>query len=357
MRTSTILLIVSIVFRAEVRAAFEPVFESPCLQGGITSTLFPGTPLVLTANPACMGLLEGHGVAISAARPYGLRRLDRTAVAGCYMFSRYVLGAAISLSGDESYSEAAAEAAAAWKLINGVVLGAGISVRRLQISGYSRATGISSDISAVWTPVEGVYGTALFRSVLRTDLGSSGDPSAPRSLELAIGVVPVENVVCAAGAGRQEELDIEYTFHTAFSPSPVVGIAAGIKTSPARFWAALEFSLSSLSMEYGYGEHSSLPGTHSVALCWGNCASRPSALHLSEPEKPEETPEVQFPFDVNTATEEELQLIPGIGPSKASAIVSWLRQNGPVSSVNDLHAVPGIGPSILEILNEYLVAE
>lgn len=357
MRTLTILLIASIIFCAEVRAAFEPVFESPWLQGGTASTLFPRTPLVLTANPACMGLLEGHCIAISAARPYGLRRLDRTAVAGCYMFGRYVLGAAISLSGDESYSEAAAEAAAAWKLMNGIVLGAGISVRRLQISGYSRATGISSDISAVWTPVEGVYGTALFRSVLRTDLGSSGDPSAPRSLELAVGVAPVENVVCAAGAGRQEQLDIEYTFHTAFSPSPLVGIAAGIKTSPARFWAALEFSLSSLSMEYGYGEHSTLPGTHSVALCWGNCASRPSALHLSEPEKLEETPEVQFPFDINTATEEELQLIPGIGPSKASAIASWLRQNGPVSSVNELHAVPGIGPSILEVLNEYLVAE
>jgi competence ComEA-like helix-hairpin-helix protein len=193
--------------------------------------------------------------------------------------------------------------------------------------------------------------------VLRTDIGTSGDPSAPRSLELAVGVAPVENVVCAVGAGRQEQLDIEYTFHTAFSPSPVVGIATGIKTSPARFWAAFEFSLSSLSMEYGYGEHSSLPGTHSVALCWGNCASHPLPLHKSEPEEREEQLEVQFPFNINTATEEELLLIPGIGPSKASAIVSWLRQNGPVSSVSDLQSVPGIGPSILEVLSEYLVAE
>lgn len=347
----------SAVFCSPVMAAFEPVFESPWLQGGIASSLFPRTPLVLTANPACMGLLEEHCVAASASRPFGLKRLDRTAVAGCFMFSRHAVGATISLSGDESYTEAAADIAGAWKLINGVVVGGSISIKRLQISGYSRATGGSANISAVWSPVDGVFSTALFRSVLRTDLGSSGDPAAPRSLEFAVGVAPVENVTCAAGAGRQEGLDIEYSFHTAFSPSPIVSIATGIKTDPARFWAALELSLSALNMEYGYREHTSLPGTHSVALCWGRCAFRPSVLQLTDPEDDDEQPDIRFPINVNTATEEEFQLIPGIGPSKASAIASWLRRNGPVSSVNDLQEVPGIGPSILEVLCEYLVVE
>ncbi len=357
MRTTAILLALSVICCIEGRAAFEPVFESPWLQGGIASSLFPRTPLVLTANPASMGLLEGHGIAASVSRPFGLKRLDRTAVAGCLMFTRYALGAAISLSGDESYTEATAMTAGAWKLINGVVVGASISIRKLQISGYSGATGATADISAVWSPVEGLFSTALFRSLLRTELGASGDGAAPRSLEVAVGVVPVENVVCAIGAGRQELLDIEYSFHTAFSPSPMLSIATGIKTDPARFWAALELSLSALSMEYGYREHASLPGTHSIALCWGQCASRPSVLQLTDPETEDEQTVVQFPIDVNTVTEEELQLIPGIGPSKASAITSWIRQYGPVSSVTDLQEVPGIGPSILQVLSEYLIAE
>ena len=357
MRTTTILLALSVICCTEGRTAFEPVFESPWLQGGIASSLFPRTPLALTANPASMGLLEGHCIAVSASRPFGLKRLDRTTIAGCFMFRTYVLGAAVSLSGDESYTEAAAMAAGAWKLINGVVVGADISIRRLQISGYSRATGASADVSAVWSPVEGFFSTALLRSVLRTDLGISGDPAAPRSLELALGVVPVENVVCAVGASRQEELDIEFCFHTAFSPQPMLSIATGVKTDPARFWAALELSLSALSMEYGYREHASLPGTHSVALCWGRCAAQPTVLELTDPETEDEQTDVQFPINVNTATEQELQLIPGIGPSKASAITSWLRLNGPVSSVSDLQDVPGIGPSILQVLIEYLVAE
>ena len=354
MRFTVILLVLSVFC---CRAAFEPVFESPWLQGGIASSLFPRTPLVLTANPACIGLLEGHGIAASISRPYSLKRLDRTAVAGCLMFSSYALGAAISLSGDDSYTEATAMAGGAWKLINGVVVGASISIRRLQISGYSRATGVSADVSAVWSPIEGLFSTALFRGVLRTELGASGDPAAPRSLELSLGVVPVQNVTFAAGAGRQEELDIEYCIHTAFSPHPNLSIATGIKTDPVRFWAALEFSLSTLSMEYGYREHTSLPGTHSIALCWGRCASRPSVMRLTAEEDQDDQPDTQFPVDVNSVTEEELQLIPGIGPSKASAITSWLRQHGPVSSVGDLSDVPGIGPSILQVLTEYLVVE
>ncbi len=356
MRTLTFFLSLLTFCCFSARAAFEPVFESPWLQGGISSALFPRTPLVLIANPACMGLLEGNGIAASASRPFGLNDLDRTAIAGCLMLDRHAFGAAISLSGNEAYSETFAEAAFSWKLINGVVAGTGFSIRRLQISGYGTATGVSADIGAVWSPVEGIYSAALFRSIFRTDLGNSEDPSAPRSIEIAAGVVPVENIVCAIGAGRQEELDIEYTFHTAFSPSPMISIATGIKTDPARFWAALEISLSDLSMEYGYSEPTSLPGTHSIALSWGGCAFRPSSLVPAQAQE-QDTPETQFPININTASEEELQLIPGIGPSKASAIASWLRLHGPVTSVAVLADVPGIGPSILEVLTEYLVAE
>ncbi|MCK5064577.1 MAG: helix-hairpin-helix domain-containing protein [Candidatus Fermentibacteraceae bacterium] len=345
-----------LLFANEAEAAFEPVSESPWFQGGIASSLFPRTPLVIMVNPACLGLLEGHGVAASASRPFGLRGLDRTAIAGDWMFRRIAVGAALSLSGDESYTEGTAVAAAAYRIMNGVVLGADISIRNLQISGYGRATGVSTDIGVVWSPTEGVYSTVLFRSVIRSDLGDSGDPASPRSVELAIGVVPVDRVSLGIGAGRQEGLDTEFSFHTAFSPQSIISLGAGIITNPSRFWAALSISVSPVNVEYGYGEHSTLPGTHSVALCWGNCAADPPALSFSDSEQ-EETPAPEFPLNINTASEEDLVLIPGIGPGRASAISAWMRQNGPVSSINELDDIPGIGPSLMEVLREFLVAE
>ena len=56
------------------------------------------------------------------------------------------------------------------------------------------------------------------------------------------------------------------------------------------------------------------------------------------------------PVDLNTATEEQLDDLPGIGPVMAKAIVAWRGANGRFASVDQLGEVDGIGPSRLEKL-------
>lgn len=56
--------------------------------------------------------------------------------------------------------------------------------------------------------------------------------------------------------------------------------------------------------------------------------------------------------DLNSATVEQLDTLPGIGPVTASAIVAWRDANGPFSSVDQLGDVDGIGPARLEKLRE-----
>lgn len=51
--------------------------------------------------------------------------------------------------------------------------------------------------------------------------------------------------------------------------------------------------------------------------------------------------------NVNSASQSELETLPGIGPSKASAIIEYRNANGPFSSLSQLDAVPGIGPATL----------
>ena len=56
------------------------------------------------------------------------------------------------------------------------------------------------------------------------------------------------------------------------------------------------------------------------------------------------------PVDLNTATESDLDALPGIGPATAAAIIAHRDRNGPFTSVDQLLEVRGIGPAKLEQL-------
>ncbi|MBL1378113.1 ComEA family DNA-binding protein [Zobellella iuensis] len=53
-------------------------------------------------------------------------------------------------------------------------------------------------------------------------------------------------------------------------------------------------------------------------------------------------------IDINTATQDQLALLTGIGPAKAAAIVEYRQNNGPFASIDDLAKVSGIGPATVE---------
>jgi competence protein ComEA len=66
-------------------------------------------------------------------------------------------------------------------------------------------------------------------------------------------------------------------------------------------------------------------------------------------EKPTGATEV---IDLNTATAEQLDTLPGIGPVTAAAIIAWRDANGPFTSVDQLGDVDGIGPARLDKLRD-----
>ena len=58
--------------------------------------------------------------------------------------------------------------------------------------------------------------------------------------------------------------------------------------------------------------------------------------------------------NVNTATTEELQLRPGIGASRADALIELRKQRGGFKSLEQLKDVKGIGDASLERLRPYV---
>ena len=55
--------------------------------------------------------------------------------------------------------------------------------------------------------------------------------------------------------------------------------------------------------------------------------------------------------DVNTATLQELDALPGIGAAKAEAIVQWRALHGPCTDPAELGEVPGLGAATLAALS------
>ena len=54
--------------------------------------------------------------------------------------------------------------------------------------------------------------------------------------------------------------------------------------------------------------------------------------------------------NLNTATAEQLQTLPRIGPALAARIIAWRDEHGGFKSVDELDAVPGIGPAMMTSL-------
>jgi competence protein ComEA len=59
-------------------------------------------------------------------------------------------------------------------------------------------------------------------------------------------------------------------------------------------------------------------------------------------------------LDINSASQEELETLPGIGPVTAMAIIAYRQENGPFATIEDIQSVSGIGPKTFEKIKDLI---
>ena len=111
-------------------------------------------------------------------------------------------------------------------------------------------------------------------------------------------------------------------------------------------WGLLVLTALFLILMVGLAERSDAPGE---AGTYTITTRRPA-------QKPV-VPESALPVNINTATEEELDVLPGIGPALAGRIIAYREEHGPFAAAEDLLEVSGIGESVLDGLRDQIVLE
>ena len=85
--------------------------------------------------------------------------------------------------------------------------------------------------------------------------------------------------------------------------------------------------------------------------------SETAALSAAETAAPETAEAIPDKVNINTASAEELDALPGIGAQRAADIIADREANGPFRIPEDLTRVPGIGEGILDGLIDYITVE
>jgi competence protein ComEA len=148
--------------------------------------------------------------------------------------------------------------------------------------------------------------------------GGGAPASGPAPLRVAKPAAVKQLVVDVVGAVRRPGL---YRLREGNRIADAVAAAGGTT-------AKADAALVNLAAPLADGEQVVVPARGAAAVSSPAAGASPSA-----------------PLDLNTASAEQLDALPGIGPTTAAKILAYRQEHGAFHSVEELDAVPGIGPS------------
>lgn len=215
-----------------------------------------------------------------------------------------------------------------------LALAGAVGARALSIGGSAAPVPVTTTVDG-WAPAEEALGGA------RAGVGEAGDAAPQPSAgdgNHDLGFIPPPDGVTPQGRPGEQPVVVHVAGHVA-APG-VVELPQGSRVHDALDaaggpTAAADLAAVNLARPAVDGEQIYVPAP-------GESPPATAPAHGDEPSV----------VDLNTATADQLDALPGIGPVLAGRIVDWRTEHGRFTVVEELGEVAGIGPTLLERLRD-----
>jgi competence ComEA-like helix-hairpin-helix protein len=117
-----------------------------------------------------------------------------------------------------------------------------------------------------------------------------------------------------------------------------------VTAGPNRFWALITLLLIAVIVIGGIIAWQKYSPTHPIKITLSPTPEPTGEVGQGEPQK----------IDINRAEAWLLEALPGIGPTKAQAIIDYRQQNGYFSDISEILNVEGIGQDIYEQIKDLI---
>lgn len=253
-------------FPPNVEASFNhmPVGARP-VGMGLAFVAVADDPYAAAYNPAGLAFLNGAQLTTFYSRPFGLKELETTFLAGSFSRKRFAFGAAIQQFGFSKYRERMAVVAFAGRFGKRFAFGGSLFYAHLRISGYGDDgcpglnLGYLFRFSKRWAFAGSVLNAA--RATLRR-----GKEALPQELNAGLRFLPAPNLLFSFQASRESGSPVSFRSGIEWKFLKQMVLRSGCMTAPARFTLGFGVILGRIQLDYAWASHVLLGSTHQISV-------------------------------------------------------------------------------------------
>ncbi|MBU0970399.1 MAG: helix-hairpin-helix domain-containing protein [Proteobacteria bacterium] len=348
-------LALMVLFPIIAVASFEEIQTDARLYGlagaGVALSDMTGSDLF---NPALPALALDLSASSGSSIPFGLTDLTTFSGAYAHRKDKMGMGAVLATMGNRLYRENILKGAFSYRLIEKAAVGVSLNCYQLNIKRYGSTAGMGLDLGVLGKPVEWLALGMRAANVNRPTIGQNGEELS-QSLSLGAAVEPLDQITLSVELNCQRDWPCQVRIGQEYRYGNLLALRAGFCDRPST--ASLGFGVihRNLRLDYAIRTHTDLGLSHclSVNYITQRIFARPEKVRIENTQ----TVKIIEKIDPNSASFDDLCLLPGIGSQAAADIIAYRDSIGPFEYLEDLAEVKGIGRSMLERMAPYLTLE